>query len=708
MSIIWTRAKIIGEAYIVHDEDLQSNVTIHKASSLSANIFVPSYSIAKAKYEVTPVANSDLRSNVNINKPHDLQANVFIPYRDRLVAKYSVSPSENNDLPCSVSVNIRSDLLSNVMVSYQDKVTARYSITSSDSSYLYANVQILPKGNLPAKVRVARDTVLRSRYGVKSKVKVTDLLYPNKDSYVFDKLSKMNFGSEPTMLSGKGIESLISFDFDKIPKKDISLVRAILRIYLDGRTDSKISFHEIGDYWEEQGVTYVNRPSKGEPITEYEPYLGQYYIEVNVLDTVKKYIAEGGNGFYITSEDIITMYTKEFPQARPQLLVEYYIDAYYKYKDKDLKSNIAVSVGEHEYLEAHAKVNQYIFWGDLQSSVNIIRRNELSSNVAVNRHTLPSNTMVVRNESLDLPVHMAVRGIAMFDIDSSAIVTRNSLYSNVDVVYRFASDLAVKVSIANSKCNSLNANAVISRPDMDGSLVVNALGIKDLHSNVDIYSDGKEKANLPAKVKVGEAVYKDEYADLVAVAKIHRYPTYTNKDLYASVYVESFYGADDLQSFVKVVSPNLPANVQVPYKCRADLSSIAKIRSGTIEAHVYVHRYPVYDKSNLYSVVGVKSSNCITDIEANLRIRSPYLPANVTIPYEGGIDLYALVKARVRRESYLYANVLVNSDFLKANVGVANTTQSDLLAVFKVLDNVSLDSNVTIKSYPNYPYVFIM
>lgn len=652
--ILWSRGKIkasvaktitsegtvVGRILKTEKTDLHCNLIVHKSHDLSSSAFIPNYNIAIAKYGIIPGANSNLLASTNVNKPSDLHSSVFIPYKDRLVAKYGIIPSENSDLPCKVFVSEHSNLQSNVFVSYQDKLTAKYSITSSDYAYLYTTAQILPKGNLPANALITRQTLLRSRYNVKSKVKVSDILYPIKDSYVYDKLPKMNFGSEPTMLSGQGIESLLSFDFDEIPKKNISLVKATLRVYLDGRTDNKIIFHEIGNYWEEQGVTYVNRPSKGEIITEYESRLGQYYIEVDVLDTVKKYVTEGGNGFYITSEDIITMYTREFPQARPRLLIEYYIDAYYKYKDIDLETGVLVRVLDHSYLESHVKVNQYIFYSSLKASVDIVRRDTLNANVSITRNTVPSYTTVVRNEVSKLPSTVEVRGVGMSDIDVSAIITRNSLQAEINIVYRGDNDFQASVGISNGRESSINAFTFVSRPNLGGFLAVRAARYRDLHSIVDISRNDKGFNNFPAKVTVALPTLVVSDNDLLTNLYVHRYPVYANKDFPVSAFIDSIYRIDNLKAKVKILSP--------------------------------------------------------------------YLPANVVIPHKKDEDLRAFLKVRVRRESYLYVNVKVNSGFLYATVDISNTSKSDLFVVSRVLENSSIVGNVTVLSYPNYPYVFIM
>lgn len=574
----------------------------------------PTQSAIRAKYNIRGIFSSGLPAAVQVKRHSNLKGSLKVPFSSKLQAKYNISGIELAYLGGAVKITTPADTPSNVTVSYRSYARARYQVEPKESVDFNSSVTIANTTNMAARVKIPYGNRVVSKYSLEERKKSTTVIPVDIDAYVRQNNPKQNFGKESKFYVGSDAlgdryRSFLGFKLNNIPKVNTLIAKAILRVYYEGRSESKepIQLQEVLSPWTEDGITWNGQPRLGE-IKDSFSVLGQpKVVDIDVTSTVSKWqLGElENNGFALIAEnelvgDIKGFRAKEGVERRPELHVTFYDMQSYSYGYTSLSSSVTVAKAAANDFKGKLRIPDYKGNSDAFSKVFVYNGRELPSSTIVNRPNLQANAVVRRSN---------------YRVITSKVKVRVTGYSELPITYK-----------VNEQ--SKPARVVVPhRNDLIGTLYVEG---------------AEEKTYLSSTVKVSRGF---ELPGSVQVTLPNSLPS---KVVIPSLGIDELTGhlilpyRDELEGSLQVSNPALKGHVNV-FSVSTLKSSVAVARNefGELPSTILVSQH---GKDDLLSRVKLSIGKYM---DSQVTVNSPYLRGAVQIPTHESKDLYGNLTVRV-------------------------------------------------------------
>lgn len=493
-----------------------------------------------------------------------------------------------------------SDLDSRIVIrAYEENdFDANYFVTYRGNSDLEAYMMPISADILDAVLDVRPFTYMLGTFDLIEPPRINENLIPNKDAVTRSSVENrfVNFGNNATMLVGRdtnaneSLQSFLQFDLSRYAKTT-KFTKAVLKLYYSYQIDEdNLELKLIDTFWDEYGITYENKPTGKDLISNlYTVNANEYYIEFDLLEYVEGVMSGSvpNEGLILDSLDSksYTFFTKE-SSKKPLLQLEYYDTRIWSTGDSDLEGVFFHFARGEIDLSAKLKVKETFDTEDLNSILFIHRYDTpvdryLDARLSVTNPDLNAKYTVRQSDYSDLNAKMVVYISGERFLDGNLGVTIPDLDAKIYI--RPSEDLECKLTVRAFEKNYLDGDIISSTPELNSTLLVRYRNDLNAILSVPMYEDkdfdssfGITNPDLNAEVFV--RYYRDFecilYCEGVVVNEIDAELTVNTPELNSTLYVRynedldstlsvTYGGEDGLQSKLRNSTPELEAKMMV-------------------------------------------------------------------------------------------------------------------------------------------------
>lgn len=160
-------------------------------------------------------------------------------------------------------------------------------------------------------------------------------LIANKDSYVSEENSRINYGNSMSLYAGRGTEfgyqyrTYLGFDPSALPD-DATIVSAELRIYVSNITNPRLSLQlqKVSGSWLESSINWSNQPSSRTNLSTISLIAEDDWVNVDVTSTVQEWFDDGvvstfAIGPSVVMDDNCIFFSSEARGCNPYIYIVY-------------------------------------------------------------------------------------------------------------------------------------------------------------------------------------------------------------------------------------------------------------------------------------------------------------------------------------------------------------------------------------------------
>ena len=406
-----------------------------------------------ATFGTYPKHEGKMSASINVESISNLKTVAEVDPNNHMNGEATIYPKVEEKTHVRLVVSGKENLPSRIEMELSNYLEGEAEVFGIGKEEAIAKIVVAIKDRLPAKISITPTNRMTGTVAIKEIPRVAKTLYPVKDSFVRSDVPRINYGDSSSMQLGyertpyssgelAEYKSIIQFDFIDVPDGAM-IEKATMKLY-PTYTSNSFSIHIQDNLtnWEEATVAWVNKPSVGNLSINHDINENDACIQVDVLEMVKRWVERENrvknNGLTISSlkqeENFLTMFAREYEdkKLRPQLDIVYY--------DRDLSMSIDESeisvkarVAKDEVKTRRARIRILSQHGKdiLPTSISMINPNLLPTNVKVSREALTTRLLVKGHEHLD--TLMAIQESSVQELKSRTSVTREKIFTHLIV-----------------------------------------------------------------------------------------------------------------------------------------------------------------------------------------------------------------------------------------------------------------------------------
>nr|WP_145401405.1 DNRLRE domain-containing protein [Paenibacillus xylanexedens] len=590
----------------------------------------------------------DTEGFIYVKSPSNRFTSKYILYvqdEATLESEIRISTRDSATLDSSIAVrrNSKSELSNVINVMYRGNGDLHSSILAMSVTEVHSSINVRPHNRA------------QGAYELMEAPRVTANLQPIADATTRSRidLQTINYGDTQRMMIGysdtENFESFVNFGDLKSAIPDLlNIESAKLRLYYTGTigNNANIELHQPNTLWYEYGITYANKPSSVELLSNtYTINAQSKYIEFDVLDIVKSWQDKTlfNYGLIIKSSDNQPIYINTRESVKPPILEVRYITSQVRsYGRSEIDSTLFVYKKKPKDLGSYIIVKSYGGTKTLASTIYIHRYEDplyedFDSYISVNRAEINSWITITIPDDATLDSSITIIESSVVDLWSTASVTRPDLSSHITVDPNMS--LKSYIDITNRDTKDAYSQIAISKPDLTGFIMVSDY----TRTNHDIDSEVFVRREYVAESDGYINVSRPESSGYINVRAID------DHDVSAYIDVPSF---EYFESHITVSHPDMNSFI--------DVKSVGE---STIDSWLYIK-----DKEYLDSIIDVRQISDLTstilikkfsEIKSEITISKPDLGGYI-YPRVGGLhDTSAIIDIRKRDVADLSSTIII-------------------------------------------------
>ena len=280
---VWGTAEkdLPSSLQLVIKSDLRSSISIAPKNKMRGTIFqVVGTGDSELQGSIHPYLHSDLYSTISIAPKNKMRGTIF-----------QVLGVGDAELSSSIYVTGQSSLTSSIFIRPDNLMEGKAAVVAQRKSELPASIQLGIKSDLPGQISIRPHNKMEGIAEIVQPPSFITKLGIVKDTFIRDRLPKLNFGHYQDMfvgnINGEVFRSLLQFQTGNIPE-GMYIKRAELVLHaLNLSSDTDIQVMDVEDEWLEHSTTWDNQPSTSDELLSFNSgkKLGQIKIDVRDLVT---------------------------------------------------------------------------------------------------------------------------------------------------------------------------------------------------------------------------------------------------------------------------------------------------------------------------------------------------------------------------------------------------------------------------------------
>ena len=596
---------------------------------------------------------------------------------------FGVYPRTDNFFAGKIKVTRSSSLPMQLTVAPYNRMEGELEVYGVGDSRLKSSVTVRTHSDIDSVIRIPPRNRMTGIIDIQPIPRTEEVLYPVKDAFYRSGVPRINYGREQSMSVGRItdspysddgheiLRSVLQFDLSHLPK-NVEVEKAVLRLYptTELKQQSLRVYNNLSD-WSEDTVAWVNQPNVSDEFVEGETKQGDPYIEINVLDLVKKWTEnkENNYGFQIrlaNEEEVVdqSFFTREFGDARyrPQLEIRYFDrDLIVSIGRVPLRASITVKKNVAKNLKARIRIKSYIGYSGLPSTITVVNPNYRVGNITVSRPFVQGTLPVRQFDPSVFEGRVTISNNRSSDNEWRLTVNKNFLPSKLTI--STINEVPFTVTVASTKHSNLGGKVEIIKNNLYGKLTIKHIDLLDSVVYIPGYGDDGllssvlvNKPSLPANIEVraqnsleGRLVVPNyDVKDLKAVLTVSD----SSNGLVGNIEVVH---SSLLPSTIIVNSGNLSGTIYIPGTGEGSLDSVIKVSNegfATLKGIVTIKHDDL-----LSSIINVKSRSYLKGkikvvhsslLPASIFVSSGNLPGRLAIPDTGTAQFTGRITVNVR------------------------------------------------------------
>ncbi|TVX86098.1 DNRLRE domain-containing protein [Paenibacillus agilis] len=451
---------------------------------------------------VDNIPKADLISRINVRRFNEPENRMYGTYkvfkgadRDR-DATIFIYQTKDGDKSASFKVRTgdATELISTAMIKYRDNGDLPTWIEAIAGNFLDASLEVQPNNRM------------FGSYELMEAPRVIESLGATKDAFTRDHVDyqSVNWGDDKRMTVGvdhsnpthhEKFESFVEFDISNLGSNKV-IEKATMRLHYSGvfEESTPLEFRTNDTYWNEMGITNINKPNQKEFITDkYTINKRQQYIDVDLTDVVNKWFnrtdTNYGINIYSSADKTVAFYTRESVNKVPTLYVQY-ID-------------LSKSFTSTRY--------------DKNAMINIIGTGREERNGTL----LVKSDVGISTRDAELFVHRPESPVYM-EKTATLIVNRAELASTIFTYKKGRQERNARLTVSHSKVSERPASINANKPELGASIIIDP------------------KAHLYSTIRAKALVENDPNAQLISTLSINHPETKGFIEIKSKAYLDAF------------------------------------------------------------------------------------------------------------------------------------------------------------------------
>ena len=578
-------------------------------------------------------------------------------------------------------------------------------------SDIFTEIQPMGYVQIEAEIEVRPHTNMTAIYEVMKPPILTMTSLPSHDSFTKKEAAfqTINYGKSSTMVIGNNdeFESFLSFDTGKLDSRyiitDISLELTYMGEIADGYN---INLHTTSRSWNETGITYRNRPSKLDLVSnQYKIDRSRRVISFDVKDTVSKWLSNEveNNGFVLSTTNVNPTYFRTRnagAEFSPRLVVKYYDSVVPSLGRSSVRSELFIAYRGNKDILSEIEVDSTYSFEKVPVELYVHRydtpvESEIYAEITAHNPDVTAVITAARSDQSRVPAVVYVRSEEQARSKDAVIrVTRDAALTEVSARQQAEKPIDADIHVSRNKILSELSVSVEDRDEIFAVIEAN-----DIHVNY-IQAEIVPRAirNDDILVEIEPNIKSDILTEITAIYR-------GNDDVSTEISPRAI-GINEVlveidpifksvtQAEVSVSRPEVLAQIRAVIRGDSDVHTVITPRvegQDRVDADIAVNRreiqvglgvraFMVSDVDTEISVQCHENSVILTDIA----VRRDHLLTDIGVRAIAISDKHAEITVQRNEENVIYAEVSVKRDQIEVEITPRHFVHSDIMTEIAV------------------------